>query len=124
MENKLKLEFIFVGYQSSNHFSQEYSTIRKFNDSLPTYPLLSINWIYIKYELNEDKPLSLKIKQGISDHEWNVYYKDKIFFPFTCTGREDFMEIFEKTLKQNLDEQNDNFLIFNNPVEVSKISVG
>jgi hypothetical protein len=103
MEKRLNLEFIFVGYQSSNHFSQEYSTIRKFNVSLPTYPLASINWIYIKYELNEDKPLSLKIKQGLSDHEWNVYYKDKLFFPFTCTGREDFMEIFEKNLKQNLD---------------------
>lgn len=106
MEIKLnQLKNIFVAYRdSTNRDFSEPPIKNKFNESLGSHPLLSIKWIYIRYELDERDDLNLKMKQGDSEHEWDVCKMDESFFSFTYKDEKDFIDRFEESLKQKLEE--------------------
>jgi len=105
MEAERKIIYILVNYQSSKEPHQEYWTTRQFNTSLRSYPLLSIDSIYISYKLNEDYNLNLKIVHGNSQHKWYVYNMDKLFFSFTCKDGSDFINVFVQQLNLELEKQ-------------------
>ncbi|MBA7522591.1 hypothetical protein ES705_14711 [subsurface metagenome] len=107
MEIKLnQLKNIFVAYRdSTNRDFSEPPIKNKFNESLGSHPLLSIKWIYIRYELDERDDMNLKMKQGDSEHEWDVCKMDESFFSFTYKDEKDFIDRFEESLKQKLEKQ-------------------
>lgn len=107
MEIKLnQLKNIFVAYRdSTNRDFSEPPIKNKFNESLGSRPLASIKWINIEYELNEGRRLNLKMKQGDSEHKWDVCKMDESFFSFTYKDEKDFIDRFEESLKQKLEKQ-------------------
>jgi hypothetical protein len=105
METKLKIVYILVHYQSSNEPNKEYWTTRQFNTSLRSQSLSSISSINISYKLNEEYNLNLKIVHGISQHKWDVYNGDILFFSFTCKNGRDFINIFNHKFNLELGKQ-------------------
>lgn len=105
METKLKIVSILVNYQSSKESNQEFWTKRQFNTSLRSQSLSSINSIFISYKLNEEYNLNLKIEHGTSQHKWDVYNGDKLFFSFTCKEGRNFINVFDKKLNLELEKQ-------------------
>jgi hypothetical protein len=49
--------------------------------------------------------LNLKIEHGNSQHKWDVYNMDKLFFSFTCEDGRDFINVFEQQLNLELEKQ-------------------
>jgi len=105
METKLKIVDILVHYECSEEPNQEFWTTRQFNTSLRSQSLSSISSIYISYKLNEEYILNLKIEHGTSQHKWHVYNGDKLFFSFTCKDGRNFINVFDKKLNLELEEQ-------------------
>ena len=105
METKNKIIYILVNYQSSKEPNQEYWTTSQFNTSLRSHPLSSINSIYISNKLNEEYNLNLKIEHGNSQHKWDVYNMDKLFFSFTCKNGRDLINVFVQQLNLELGKQ-------------------
>jgi len=103
MEIKPKLICINVDYRDTKPDEFSEPPIKKeFNKSLGLHPLSSIKSINICYELNEGHRLNLKIKQGNSQHKWDVYERDEFNFSFPYKDEKDFIDTFEKRLKQEL----------------------
>jgi hypothetical protein len=110
METKLKIVYILVNYQNSKEPNQEFWTARQFNTSLGSYSLSSINSIHISYKLNEVYNLNLNIKHhGTSQHKWDVYNGDKLFFSFTCKDGRNFINVFDRKLNLELGKQHKKF---------------
>ena len=56
--------------------------------------------------MNDDYNLNLKIKHhGTSQHKWDVYNGDKLFFSFTCKDERDFINVFDQKLNLELEKQ-------------------
>lgn len=105
METKLKIVYILVNFQSSKEPNQEFWTKRQFNTSLRSHSLSCINSIRISYKLNEEYNLNLKIEHATSQHRWNVFNADKLFFSFTCKDERDFINVFDQKLNVELGKQ-------------------
>jgi hypothetical protein len=105
METKLKIVYILVHYKSSKEPNQKFWTTRQFNTSLRSQSLSSISSIYISYKLNEEYNLNLRIEHGASQHKWDVFNGDKLFFSFTCKDGRNLINVFDQKLNLELGKQ-------------------